>query len=113
MSKEQMPWLADEFDNQDVYYDVKDFGDDRYVYNLLRNIQLSKEASSVLNKAIGLTIESFKYCIVFNYEHSEYNINSWDAGWHQIKKMLEDAYFQHLFYFYYISKKLVAKICII
>ena len=50
---------------------------------------MSKEAKDVLEKAIELNKESFKYRKIFNYEKPEYNINTWDAGWYQIKALLK------------------------
>lgn len=89
MSKEEMSLLADEYDNEEVYEDIKYFSNERYVYKLLKNIELSKEAKDVLEKAIELNKESFKYRKIFNYEKPEYNINTWDAGWYQIKALLK------------------------
>lgn len=88
MSVSDIEELADEFENDEIYEDIKAFGDERYVYKLLQEIELSKEAQAVLDKAIELTKKSFGYRELFNEEKSEYHINTWDAGWYQIKGLL-------------------------
>ena len=50
---------------------------------------LSPDAQAVLDKATELVKSSFKYRKQFNQEHPEYHINTWDAGWYQIKGMLK------------------------
>ena len=90
MSTEDMKVLANEYFNKEVYQDIKNYGDERYVYKLLKEVKLSEDAQKVLDKAIELTKESFKYRERFNEEHPEYQINTWDAGWYQIKGMLKE-----------------------
>lgn len=76
--------------NDDVYEDIQHHAkDERFVYNKLQVVSLSPDAQKVLNKAIVLTIDSFKYRKQFNQDYPEYNINTWDAGWYQIKGMLK------------------------
>ena len=89
MSKEDILLLADEHDNEEVYYDVKYCEEERYVYKLLENLSLSNESKEVLDKAIELVKKSFKYRNIFNCEKSEYYINTWDAGWYQINALLK------------------------
>lgn len=90
MSVDDIEELADEHENDDIYDDIKAFGDERYVYKLLKNIILSEESQLVLDKAIELTKKSFKYRNMFNEEKLEYQINTWDAGWYQIKGVLNE-----------------------
>ena len=90
MSKEDMRELADIQGNQEVYNDVRKFNKERYVYEVLQEIELSKEAQDVLDKARELVRESFKYRKEFAQSHPEYHINTWDAGWYQIKGMLKE-----------------------
>lgn len=90
MGVDKIEDLADEFDNQEIYDDVKQFGEERFVYKKLQEITLSKEAQDVLDRARELTIKSFKCRELFNDSKPEYQINTWDAGWYQIKGMLNE-----------------------
>lgn len=90
MSTQDIRELADDNNNDEVYQDIKEHGEERYVYKLLQDVELSEDAQQVLNKAIELTKESFKYREMFNEDHPEYHINSWDAGWYQIKGILKE-----------------------
>lgn len=88
MSVSDIQKLSDEYENDDVYNDIKENGQDRFVYKKLKTLQLSIEAKLVLDAAISLTKKSFKYRDIFNEEKPEYQINTWDAGWYQIKGLL-------------------------
>lgn len=92
--------LADENENDEVYEDIKAFGDERFIYKKLNELNLSKESQDVLDKAIKLTKDSFKYRVIFNEENPEYQVNTWDAGWYQIrillKKFMTDDYNEFL-----------------
>lgn len=90
MSVEEIKELANENENDDIYEDIRAYGNERYVFKLLEEINLSNEAKAVLDKAIELTINSFKYRELFNEEKPEYQINTWDAGWYQIKALLNE-----------------------
>lgn len=89
MSRDEVMDLANENGFDFTYNDAKVSGE-RYVYEKLQQIDLSKEAQAVLDKATELTINSFKYRELFNDEHSEYQILNWDCGWYQIKGMLKE-----------------------
>lgn len=51
---------------------------------------LSPDAQAVLDKARELVVKSFPLREMFNQEHPEYHINTWDAGWYQIKGLLKE-----------------------
>ena len=90
MSKKEMEELANDNSN-DICYNGVHTSQERYVYNYLnehRN-ELSVESLSVLEKAEELVRKSFKYRMLFDEEHPEYQINNWDCGWYQIKGMLK------------------------
>jgi len=89
MSKNEVMELANE-NNLDFTYNDAKTSSDRYVYNKLQNITLSKEAQEVLDKAIELTRKSFKYRQIFNEEHTEYQILNWDASYYQLKAMWKE-----------------------
>ena len=89
MSKVEMMELANQFNNDDCYNDVKT-DTDRYVYKMLQNLELSAEAVAILNMARELIKISFKYRMLFDESHPEYQVNNWDAGWYQIKALLKE-----------------------
>ena len=89
MSKDEIKKLANENNNDYCYEDCRK-SNERYVYNLLKDIELSAEAKAVLDKAKELVVKSFKYRSLFNEEHPEYQINNWDCGWYQIKALVKE-----------------------
>ena len=90
MSTDDMKLLANEYFNDEVYQDIKEYVEERYVYKILQEVELSQDAQCILDMAIELTKESFKYRDMFNEDHPEYYINTWDAGWYQIKALLKE-----------------------
>ena len=72
--------------SDDVWQDIKE----RFVYNKLQEITLSEDAKEVLDLATKLTKESFKYRSDFHSVHPEYQVNTWDAGWYQIKAIVKE-----------------------
>ena len=95
MSKNEIMNLANE-NNFDYTYNDARVSEERFVYKKLQEIELSKEAQDVLNKAIELTKKSFKYRELFNQEHPEYQIMNWDCGWYQIKAVLKEYFSEDL-----------------
>lgn len=93
MSNSEIIELADKHRNDDIYIDAKSFRKDRYVYKYLTQVELSKEAKYVLNKAKILVEKSFAYRRLMHENHPEYHLNTWDAGWYQVKKILK-KYFE-------------------
>ena len=108
MSKEEIMKLSNE-NNFDFTYNDAKVSDERYVYKILKEITLSKEAQDVLDKAIELTRKSFKYRELFNQEHPEYQIMNWDCGWYQIKAVLKEYFAQDLKEFQELYKILADK----
>lgn len=77
--------------NNNVEEDIQNHGkEERYVYEKLQNTTLSPDAQAVLDKARELIVKSFALRDMFNQEHPEYNIETWDAGWYQIKGLLKE-----------------------
>lgn len=90
MGKDEIMKLANENCNDYCYEDCRK-SNERYVYNLLKDIELSADAKAVLDKARELVVKSFKYRSLFNEEHPKYQLDKcWDAGWYQIKAMLKE-----------------------
>jgi hypothetical protein len=110
MSNSKMRELANKYNNDEVYLDAKSFSRERYVYKFLSETKLSNESLIVLNKAKRLIEKSFEYRQVFNEDHPEYNINTWDAGWYQIKGILKEYFTDDLEDFNYLYRILDQKI---
>ena len=111
MSKQEMLDLAEKYNNDYTYEDALN-SEERFVYLKLQEIKddLSLEAKAVLDKAIDLVINSFKYREMFNETHPEYQINNWDAGWYQIKALLKEFMPNELKTFRTLHKQLGDKI---
>ena len=108
MSKNEIMNLANE-NNFDYTYNDARVSEERFVYKKLQEIELSKEAQDVLDKAIELTKKSFKYREMFNQEHPEYQIMNWDCGWYQIKAVLKEYFADDLKDFQELYKILADK----
>jgi len=95
MSKSDMLKLASEHSYDELYRDARTT-DERHVYNLLHNegvySRLSPDAREVLDMATELVKKSFPMRKVLNEQHPEYHLNTWDAGWYQIKLILKKFY---------------------
>ena len=92
MSKNDIINLANEYGLDEVYQDACT-SNERYVYNYIQEHknEFSKEALDVLNKAIELTIKSFKYRQLFAEEHPEYHLDkAWDCGYYQLKAIWKE-----------------------
>jgi hypothetical protein len=95
MSKSDMLKLASEHSYDELYRDARTT-DERHVYNLLHNediySRLSPDAREVLDMATELVKKSFPMRKILNEQHPEYHLNTWDAGWYQIKLILKKFY---------------------
>ena len=98
MSKEEMSELANQSNYTELYNDART-DSNRYVYNLLFGdnglySQLSNEAKDVLDSAINLVRLSFE--MRRNFADGVNHLNSWDAGYAQLK-LLWKEYFPQQF----------------
>ena len=59
------------------------------MYSKLQTVKLSSDAQDILDMARELVRSSFKHRKEFNRKHPEYHINTWDAGWYQIKGVIK------------------------
>lgn len=109
MGIDEMKELAIKYDNDDIYNDIRNFGGERYTFTLVRKINFSKEATDVLNKAKEIVEKSFEYRKLFNEDNPNYNINTWDAGWYQIKGIIKEFMKEDLANFNELYKKLADK----
>lgn len=88
LSKDQIVALADKHRNQYVQADVMS-DQDRYVYKWLQehNSDLSESATELLNIATEILVKSFQYRAGHYYDHPKFDLNAWDAGWEQVRRM--------------------------
>lgn len=63
---------------------------ERFVYEKLQTVHLSDDAKFILDFATAILIDTMKYREEFNRKHPEYHINTWDAGWYQIKALAKE-----------------------
>jgi hypothetical protein len=98
MSKAEMTELGEQINYNELYNDVRT-DSDRYVYKLLFGNngiydQLSQEAKDVLDSATNLVRHSF--AMRRNFADNINHLNSWDAGYAQLK-LLWKEYFPEQF----------------
>ncbi len=86
LNREKVMELADKKGNNEVYQDAK-YSDERYMYTKIKENEklMSNKAKEVLDMANELYIEGFKYRDIMNEEHPDYHLNTWDAGYAQLK----------------------------
>jgi hypothetical protein len=94
MSKEELMSISNQNDYNELYNDAR-IDSDRYVYNLLFGEeriydQLSDEAKDVLDSATNLVRLSFDMRKDFANETN--HLNSWDAGYAQLKLLWKEYY---------------------
>lgn len=88
MSNSEIRAMADNIKSFEIYNDCKIFSKERFIYSILNNYKLSNEGIRVLEKAKDIVRETLGFRDEFNKYYPEYHINSWDAGWYQIKKLV-------------------------
>lgn len=109
MSNEEIKELANKFNNKEVYNDCIKYPNEKFIYRILGKYKLSYEAQNVLDKAKELVVLSFPNREKFNELKPNYNINTWDAGWYQIKELLNQYNNKELKEFNKLFKKLEEK----
>ena len=93
MSLAEIEALALQHNNNDVYNDCKSHPPDRFVYARLQQCQFSPDAEKVLDMARELVRKSFSLREACHNVKPEMHINTWDAGWYQIKNgLLKDSF---------------------
>lgn len=88
-SVDSMEELAEEHHNADIQDDVIGHSN-RFVYQWLEDHKddISEEAQALLDEAWSLIEDSFPYREQFFQENPRYQINTWDAGWLQVRRMI-------------------------
>jgi len=87
LSRDLMLRLADKHKNDLVYQDVKNTEQERYVHELLKNVKLSPDALELLDLSVQLIEKTFPYRSLMD---EKYHLNTWDAGWYQIKCIMKE-----------------------
>lgn len=107
LSRNRMLQLAEQHNNMAVYDDVINHGkSERFVYEKLKTVTLSEDAKLALDLATKIVEKTFQYRQQFAEKHPEYHINTWDAGWYQIKAIAKEYCKEDLEYFNEMYKKL-------
>jgi len=95
MSKEEILDLAEENKYDEVYRDART-SDDRFVFKMLFEEgiyeKLNTDAKKVIDMATDLTKKSFEMRELMSESKSEYHLDSWDAGYAQLKLVWKEYF---------------------
>lgn len=95
LSKDEMIRLGEEHNYDELYRDARN-GEERYVYKLLFQDgiynRLSPDARLVLDTATDLLRRSIQMRHLVSNEHPEYHLNSFDAGYAQLKLVWKEYF---------------------
>ena len=93
MSKDTMMDLANEHHDDFMFNDART-SKERYVFALLQKPEitqhLSDTAKRLLSMATEMTVKSMKYRTLFESDHPDYHIHTWDAGYYQLKNLWKE-----------------------
>ena len=92
LSNNFMKELADNNGFDGMYQDSNLLNQERFVFKEMQKVELSQDAQNVLSKATELTVKSIFERKRMHSLHPEWHLNAWDAGWYQIKKILEASF---------------------
>lgn len=94
MSKDTMMDLANEHHDDFMFNDARTTSKERYVFTLLQKPEVSQHlsdtAKQLLSMATEMTIKSMKYRTLFESDHPDYHIHTWDAGYYQLKNLWKE-----------------------
>ncbi len=99
--------LAEDHNFDDMYKDAK-LDSERFVYNILccELNDLSDEARKVLDAANNLLEKSIKERMLLHESFPEYHLNTWDAGYAQLKLVWKIYYKEEFKEFRILYKEL-------
>ena len=93
MPRDTMMNLANENHDDFMFNDART-SKERYVFTLLQKPEiaqhLSETAKQLLSTATEMTVKSMKYRTLFESDHPEYHIHTWDAGYYQLKNLWKE-----------------------
>lgn len=92
MSNKEMAELANEHGFVEMYNDAKTFNQESYVFKLLETMELSADARAVLTAARELVRKTMAMRKLYSEEHPECHLQSWSAGWAQLKPMMKEHF---------------------
>jgi hypothetical protein len=92
LSNDYMRQFANGHNYDDMYSDTKIHNHNRFVYEKLKTTTLSKDAQNILNLATDLVVISIPMRKLMSQQHPEYHLNSWDAGYAQLKLVWKEYY---------------------
>lgn len=92
MDIEEIKELAEKFNNEEIYDDTIEFSGNRYLFNRIEYEKLSEQGKKIYALSKDLVRKSFPFRETLNNEYPNYNLNTWDAGWFQIKFILENYF---------------------
>lgn len=89
MSFKDIEKLAQKYYLSDIEEQLRFVRKERFVFESIKDKELSQEASRVYDKATKLVEDTFKYRDLADQEHPEWNVRQWDAGFYQIFKIAD------------------------
>ena len=93
MSRDRMTQLANENNNAFMFNDART-SKERYVYTMLNNPEisslLSPTAKQLLDMATAMMEKTVKYRPLFESDHPNHHIHTWDAGYYQLKDLWKE-----------------------
>ena len=105
VSNAEMKQLADTHSFNGMYQDSKAYPKDSYVYNLLQTTPFSDDARQVMEAAKDLIRKSMPLRELFHQAHPDKHLQSWDAGWSQMKPLLKEHFKEDYAAFVSLYKK--------
>lgn len=94
-SSKEMREKADEYHYQAMYNDLRNVSGDPHVSTLLQEgilINATQPALGLLSKADELLDTSMELRAAFSQANPEYHLDSWDAGYYQLKYLWREHY---------------------
>lgn len=90
VSCDEIKDLADEYNNEVIYNDAIANADQSYVYQFLNSTHLNSNESKLMEQAIKITRNSFKFRKIASEDNPQYSLDVWDASWNQVLKTAID-----------------------
>ena len=87
LSRDYIMRLADKYKNDKVYQDVKNSEQERYVHTTLKGMKLSPDSQELLDLSVRIIDKTFPFRSMMD---EKYHLNTWDAGWYQIKCIMKE-----------------------
>lgn len=110
MSYKDIKQLAQKYYLNEIEEDLRFVKDERFVYNKIKQTNLSKEAHALYDEVVRLYHTSFQTRDLANQEHPEWGVKNWDAGFYQIFRLIVTYKLDDLTSFRKLFKELELKI---